>query len=140
MSRWWVCCWRPLLSALRQPVVAVCWSGGGRWRAAWAAAWRRLPLGRRPGCACCTAVWWLGAMLRHRWCWMCRRCTVGLSMRRPLRSSWSSTVSGAARWSTTGWPTWPASWTSSPSPAPTPPMSGWGVQRQQPPRRRGWVE
>ena len=28
-----------------------------------------------------------------------------------------------ARWSTTGWPTWQVSWTSSPSPAPTPPMS-----------------
>ena len=44
-------------------------------------------------------------------------------MRRPLRSSWSSIGSGAARWSTTGWPTWPVSSTSSPSPAPTPPLS-----------------
>ena len=44
-------------------------------------------------------------------------------MRRPPRSSWWSSVSGEARWSTTGWPTWPASWTSSLSPAPTPPVS-----------------
>ena len=44
-------------------------------------------------------------------------------MRRPPRSSWSSTVSDGAQWSTTGWPTWPASWTSSPSRVPTPPMS-----------------
>ena len=120
MSRWWVCCWQPLPSALRRRVVAACWSGGGLWRAAWGAAWRRSPRGRRPGCACCTAAWWPGATPRHPWCWMCRRCTVGLSMRRPPRSSWWSTVNGGARWSTTGWPTWPASWTSSPSPAPTP--------------------
>lgn len=61
--------------------------------------------------------------MASRRCWMCRRCTVGLSMRRPRRSSWWSSVSGAARWSTTGWPTWLASWTSSRSRAPTPLMS-----------------